>query len=229
MLPLTLPAAEHRPLRVLALGAHCDDIELGAGGTLLELCAARPVAVDWVVLTSTPERAAEAQAGARMVLGGAVACSVTVLGFRDGFLPYEGAAVKEAFEDLKRLPTPDLVLTHYRDDRHQDHRVVSDLTWSTFRDQLVLEYEIAKYDGDLGRPGCYVPVSEESARRKWRYLAESYPSQAGRQWFSEDTVRSLLRLRGVEAGSGTHFAEAFYARKLVLSPDLGTAGGAVER
>lgn len=216
MLPLTLPTDERRPLRVLALGAHCDDIELGAGGTLLELCAARPVAVDWVVLTSTPERAAEAQAGAHRFLAGAVECSVTVLGFRDGFLPYEGAAVKEAFEDLKGLPAPDLVLTHYRDDRHQDHRVVSDLAWSTFRDQLVLEYEVIKYDGDLGWPACYVPVSEESARRKWRYLAESYPSQAGRQWFSEDAVHGLLRLRGVEAGSGARLAEAFHVRKLTL-------------
>jgi LmbE family N-acetylglucosaminyl deacetylase len=199
------------------IGAHCDDIEIGAGGTLLEwLRQDRPAVVDWLVLTSTPERAREARASAAAFLEGATSSSVTIHSFRDGFLPYEGAAVKEAFEELKTRVTPDVVFTHARNDRHQDHRLVSDLTWNTFRDQLVLEYEVPKYDGDLGQPNCFVAVSEENAARKWLLLQQHYPSQASHHWFTESTFHGLMRLRGIEARSPSGLAEAFDVRKMTL-------------
>ena len=204
------------PLHVLALGAHCDDIEIGAGGTLLEWAAqGASLAVHWVVFTSTPEREREATAAARAFLCGTVEAQISILRFRDGFLPYEGAAVKEAFELLKVL-SPDVILTHARDDRHQDHRIISDLTWNTFRDHMVLEYEVPKYDGDLGQPNCFVSVSPELVARKWEYLRHHYPSQVDHHWFSEDTFRGLMRLRGIEARAESGFAEAFTARKLAL-------------
>lgn len=204
-------------MHVLALGAHCDDIEIGAGGTLLEWARlGRLGRVDWVVCTSTPEREVEARAAASAFLSGVPEGEVTVLGFRDGFLPHEGPAVKEAFEALKGRGSPDVVLTHAREDRHQDHRLVSDLTWNTFRDHLVLEYEIPKYDGDLGQPNAFVPLSEEGMSRKWALLAEHYASQRDRYWFTEETFRALARLRGVEARSASGYAEAFTLRKASL-------------
>jgi len=215
MLPIDL-GSRGRPLRLLAVGAHCDDIEIGAGATILSLVADRPVQVDWVVLTSTPEREAEARLGASLFLEGATCSTVHVRAFRDGFLPYEGAAVKEAFEELKQLPPPDVVLTHARQDLHQDHRLVAELTWNTFRDHVILEYEIPKYDGDLGTPNFFSPISEAALRRKWELLLAAYPSQRSRRWFSEDTFRAIARIRGIEAGSPTGFAEAFTMRKAVL-------------
>ena len=216
---LTLAFGDARPLRLLALGAHCDDIEIGAGGTLLEWGAAGMLArVDWMVCTSSPERAAEAQEAASAFLAGVPDVDVVVHEFRDGFLPHEGPAVKDAFEDLKRRVSPDIVLTHAREDRHQDHRLVSDLAWNTFRDHLVLEYEIPKYDGDLGQPNAFVPISPEHVVRKWELLRECYRSQAGRYWFTEETFRALLRLRGVEARSETGYAEAFTLRKATIAP-----------
>ncbi|MGE3962227.1 MAG: PIG-L deacetylase family protein [Dehalococcoidia bacterium] len=206
---------------MLAIGAHCDDIEIGMGGTLLELAERGDgVQVDWFVLTSTPERAAETRASAEGFLGGC-AGRVQVHAFRDGFLPYQAVEVKEAFEALKAEVQPDVIFTHSRDDSHQDHRFVSELTWNTWRNHAVLEYEIPKYDGDLGPLNAYVEVSEAHVRAKWELLREHYPSQHGRQWFSEDTFRGLMRLRGVEANTTSGFAEGFLARKLRL--DL-TAG-----
>jgi LmbE family N-acetylglucosaminyl deacetylase len=199
------------------LGAHCDDIEIGMGGTLLEWAGSPvPLVVDWVVMTSTEERAREARASAEVFLHGVESARVTVLDFRDGFLPYSGAPVKEAFEQLKARVEPDVVFTHSRHDRHQDHRIVSDLAWNTFRDHLVLEYEIPKYDGDLGQPNCYVPVSAANVERKWEYLREHYRSQADRPWFTESTFAALMRLRGIEARSASGYAEGFEARKVVL-------------
>jgi LmbE family N-acetylglucosaminyl deacetylase len=217
-LSLPLGAGLDRPLRILALGAHCDDIEIGAGGTLLEWAASGvPLAVRWCVFTSTPERARETYASAGAFLRDVVSADVTVHGFRDGFLRYEGTEVKETFEALKAAPTPDLIFTHARGDLHQDHRTVSDLTWNTFRSHLILEYEIPKYDGDLGHPNAYVQISEENIRRKSEYLKAFYSSQGERQWFSTSTFEGLMRIRGIEVNSMSGYAEGFTVRKMHLS------------
>lgn len=214
-LELFTPSVE--PARVLALGAHCDDIEIGCGGTLLELQARRPnLSVRWVVFCSDPERAREAKEAAQAFLGGAGQAEVLVHAFRDGFLPWAGPAVKEAFEALKAGPRPDLILTHHREDRHQDHRLISDLTWNTWRQELIFEYEIPKYDGDLGHPNFFSPLSARTLDRKVRLLFEHYRSQRERTWFSEDVFRGLARIRGVEAAGPEPFAEAFHCRKALF-------------
>jgi LmbE family N-acetylglucosaminyl deacetylase len=204
------------PLRVLALGAHADDIEIGCGGTLLRLAAQRRLDVDWVVFCATPERAAEARASASAFLAGAARSRVVVHDHRDGFLPYSGAAVKERFESLKREIAPDVILTHHRDDRHQDHRLVSELTWNTWRDHLVLEYEIPKYDGDLGSPNVFSPLAPEVVSRKVELLMRHFPSQAGKHWFTPDLLAAVTRIRGMECAAAGGFAEAFYCRKAVF-------------
>jgi len=203
--------------RVLCLGAHCDDIEIGAGGTLMRLIAEHPgLEIRWVVLGGVdPARADEARRGAAAFTAGAGKVDVVVLGYQDTFLPWQGRQVKETFEALKTDFEPDLILTHHDDDRHQDHRLVSELTWNTWRNHTILEYEIFKWDGDLGRPNVYVPLDEALCRRKVTQLVDAYPSQCARPWFSEDVFLSLLRLRGVECNSPSRYAEAFYARKLV--------------
>ncbi len=205
-----------RPLKLLALGAHADDAEIGAGGTVLRLLAERPYTdVRWVVFTGagTP-REEEARRSAAAFLSGAVSAEVEVLGFRDGFLPFHGVEVKEHFEAALKGYVPHLVLTHARDDRHQDHRLVSDLTWNTFRGApIVAEYEIPKWDGDLGQPNGYVTFDEATAARKAELLLAHFPTQATKPWFTADTFRALARLRGVEAAAP--FAEAFTCRKLV--------------
>ena len=217
MLGLTLARDPETPLRVLAIGAHADDIEIGCGGTLLRLVAEHPnVSVDWVVLSGLGERAGEAADSAAAFLQGAAETRVTVEQFRDGFFPYLGGAVKEFFEQLKTRVAPDLVLTHRLEDRHQDHRLVAELTWNTFRDHLVLEYEVPKYEGDLGQPNLFVPLTADHCERKVELLRKCFPSQAGRAWFSDDTFMALLRLRGVESNAPDRYAEAFHARKLVL-------------
>lgn len=210
---------------MLAIGAHCDDIEIGMGATLLELVRAdEAVEVDWLVLTSTPARAEETRASADAFLGAGGSQRVRIHAFRDGFLPYQAIEVKEAFEALKGDISPDLIFTHSRDDSHQDHRFVAELTWNTFRDHMVLEYEIPKYDGDLGPMNTFIEVSEASVRQKWEHLRDHYGSQADRHWFSEDTFRGLMRLRGVEAHASSGFAEAFRARKVLLTPLAPVAG-----
>jgi LmbE family N-acetylglucosaminyl deacetylase len=216
MIGLTLPAGRE-PRRILCIGAHCDDIEIGCGGTILRLVAEHPgLAVDWLVLSGTGGRAEEAADSAAAFLEGAGRTRVTVEGFRDGFLPYDGGAVKERFERLKAEIDPDLILTHRLEDRHQDHRLVAELTWNTFRDHLILEYEIPKYDGDLGAPNVFVHLDDEVCRRKVEALRTCFPSQAGKPWFDDDVFRALLRLRGMESRSPSGLAEAFYGRKLVL-------------
>lgn len=216
MLELTPLLGRRKNLRVLCVGAHCDDIEIGCGATLLRLAESVRLDVTWLTLCSTPQREAEARASAALFLKAARSQQVLVEAFRDGFLPAQWAAAKEAFEALKRLPDPDLVLTHEPSDRHQDHRIVSELTWNTFRDHLILEYEIPKYDGGLGQPNLYVPVSRAVAERKARHLLAAYASQKRKRWFSADTFLALMRLRGVECNARDGFAEAFHARKLVL-------------
>jgi len=204
--------------RVLALGAHPDDIEIGCGGTLLRLAAERPdLEVTWAVFAATPERAQEARASAAGFLAGlATPPRVVVHDFRDGFLPWSGAAVKERFEELKKVVSPDLVLTHYRDDRHQDHRLVSELTWNTWRNHLILEYEIPKYDGDFGSPNVFATLPAATLERKIALLLEHFPTQAGKPWFTEDLFRAVARIRGMESVAPERYAEAFYCRKAVF-------------
>jgi LmbE family N-acetylglucosaminyl deacetylase len=217
VLGLSLARPDGAPPRLLAVGAHADDIEIGCGATILRLVAEHPgLSVDWLVLSGHGDRAGEAADSAAAFLAGAEATRVMVEGFRDGFFPYDGGAVKERFERLKAEVAPDLVLTHRLEDRHQDHRLVAELTWNTFRDHLILEYEIPKYEGDLGRPNLYVPVGQEHGERKVELLRKCFPSQAGRSWFSDDTFWATLRLRGIECNAPGRYAEAFQARKLVL-------------
>ncbi len=217
MLPLTLGAARRAPLTVLCLGAHADDIEIGCGGTLLTLLEERPsVSVHWVVMSGAGPRAGEARRSARRVLRGARTAAIRVEAFRDGFLPYEGRAVKEVFEQLKPIE-PDLIFTHFRHDLHQDHRVVCELTWNTFRDHTILEYEIPKYDGDLAHPNVYVPLSNRIRRRKIRLLMSAFPSQASKRWYSPETFDALMRIRGIECAAPEGYAEAFHGRKTVLN------------
>jgi LmbE family N-acetylglucosaminyl deacetylase len=210
-------AAPAGALDILAIGAHADDIEIGCGGTLLRLIAGGQVAsVRWVVLSGHGERADEARAGADRFLRGVAPQEVAVHAFRDGYFPYEGAPIKDVFEALKSGPVPDLVLTHRREDAHQDHRFVADLTWQTFRDHLVLEYEIPKYEGDLGTPNVYVDLPEAICRRKVELLHEAFPSQAARPWFDAETFWGILRLRGTECRAPSRFAEAFTCRKALI-------------
>ena len=209
------PAAR---LRVLCLGAHADDIEIGCGATLIRLMrGAGRIDVEWVVFSAPRERAKEARRSAALFLDGARSSRVVLHRFRDGFFPYQGAAIKRVFEGLKRRPSPDLVLTHYRDDRHQDHRLLSDLTWNTFRDHWILEYEIPKFDGDLGSPNCFVPLDKRTCARKIAHLHDAFASQRGKHWFAEDTFMALMRLRGMECRAAGGYAEAFYSRKITVS------------
>jgi len=201
--------------RLLAIGCHADDIEIGLGGTLLSLCERHPdLEVTWVVLSAEGEREQEARASAESFLGGRA--TLVLRSFRESFFPYIGAEIKEFFEELRRDVEPDVVFTHAGTDLHQDHRLVAELTWNTFRNHLILEYEIPKYDGDLGSPNVFVPLSEQVVARKVQLLLEHFPSQRRKHWFTEDLFRATMRLRGVESNSPTSFAEAFRCRKLVL-------------
>ncbi len=213
MLDLTIG----RPnLRVLAIGAHSDDIEIGCGATLLDLArTVSGVHITWVVLSGGRERAVEASSSADAFLHG-IPSEVRLGQFRDAFFQHD-PAVKEYFETLKTVE-PDLILCHARHDLHQDHRVVSELVGNTFRDHLVLEFEIPKYDGDLGAPNVFVPVSEDAARRKASLLMEHFATQRSKYWFTEELFLGLMRVRGVEARAETGFAEGFYGRKLRLAP-----------
>ena len=205
------------PRHILCLGAHCDDIEIGCGGTLSRIIATRPdVSVTWVVMGSTEQRAQEALVSAHSLLASAGKRTVVIRSFRDGFFPYQGSALKEYFEELKGAVTPDLVFTHYRNDLHQDHRLVSELTWNTFRDHMILEYEIPKFDGDLGNPNVFMWLDAETCRAKVTNILGSFKSQADKRWFREETFFALLRLRGMEANAPSGYAEAFYGRKVVF-------------
>jgi LmbE family N-acetylglucosaminyl deacetylase len=218
MLNLYLGKPSGSAYRVLCLGAHSDDIEIGCGGTVLALLERHDnVVVRWMVFSANEERAREARASADAFLVAARAKEVVVKEFRDGFFPFLGGAIKDEFETVKRELNPDLVFTHHRDDRHQDHRLISDLTWNTFRNHLVLEYEIPKYDGDIGSPNFFVPLEKSACFRKIQIIIDSFKSQSQKQWFDEETFLAILRLRGMEGNSPTRYAEAFYCRKAVLS------------
>jgi LmbE family N-acetylglucosaminyl deacetylase len=214
---LTLPCYQGSPLTILCLGAHSDDIEIGCGGTILRLLEQQPgCVVHWTVFSAIEVRLAEAQRGAEVFTQLASRKTPLMKTFRDGFMPFVGSEIKEVFEDLKRTTAPDIIFTHNRNDGHQDHRLISKLTWNTFRDHLILEYEIPKYDGDLGRPSVFVPLSLELCQKKVGLILETFQSQRCRRWFQEDTFFSLLRLRGMECNASSGYAEAFYCRKLVI-------------
>src|SRR6267154_4988298 len=216
MLTLELARRRDSVFRILCLGAHSDDIEIGCGCTILRILDDHPVVeVVWVVLGATGPRKAEALASANLFLANAQEKEIVIKEFRDGYFPYIGSDIKDFFEELKRKHSPDLVLTHYRDDLHQDHRLVSELTWNTFRNHLILEYEIVKYDGDLGAPNFFVHLSESVAQRKIRTILECFQSQKKKSWFTEDAFSSILRLRGIESNAPNKYAEAYYCRKIV--------------
>ncbi len=212
MLNLT-PAAP--VTKILCLGAHSDDIEIGCGGTILRWLAEYPSAeIYWIVMAASGERRAEVVQSANLFLANARRKEIVINEFRDGYFPYSGAEIKDFFEDLKRKYLPDVILTHYREDLHQDHRLVSVLTWNTFRNHLILEYEIVKYDGDLGAPNLFVHLNESIARKKIQIILECFKSQNDKNWFTEDVFSSVLRLRGVESNAPDKYAEAYYCRKI---------------
>ena len=210
-------AAPGDRLSVLCLGAHSDDIEIGAGATLLSLID-RGIRLDvhWCVLSGAGDREEEAKGSAADFLRNATNAQVEVLSFQDGFFPEQGQEIKSWFEALKRRCDPDLILTHSRADAHQDHRQMCRLTWNTFRDHCILEYEIPKWDGDLGQPNFYVPVSARVLERKIELLMAHFATQRSKQWFDRDTFLGLARLRGMECRASERYAEAFFARKLSL-------------
>jgi LmbE family N-acetylglucosaminyl deacetylase len=217
MLPLALREPSDHALEILCLGAHCDDIEIGCGGTVLRLVEQFPTACfRWVVLSSNDGRAAEARRAAEQFLSGAGKQDIRIERFRESYFPWVGADIKDYFETIRADMNPDVIFTHHRHDRHQDHRLVAELTWNTWRDHLILEYEIPKYDGDLGSPNVFVTLDEATARHKIDSILEHFPSQRRRPWFDRDTFGAVLRLRGIEANAPDRFAEGFYGPKVVL-------------
>jgi len=216
MIHLNLNVGPKRALQILCLGCHSDDIEIGCGGTILRLAAQYPACdVHWVVFSAIGGREAEAKRGAKLFAGSHMKTQILKM-FQDGFMPYVGAEVKAIFEkELKQL-SPDLIFTHNGKDAHQDHRLIAELTWNTFRDHLILEYEIPKYDGDMGQPGVFVPLEQELCEKKIGYLMDVFQSQSNKRWFQQDTFLSLMRLRGMECNAPSGYAEAFYCRKLVV-------------
>ena len=205
------------PLAVLCLGAHADDIEIGCGGTLLKLLEQSPnVSVHWVVFSATPPRAREAKRSAGILLKNANVKKVVIKGFRDSYFPFMGDRIKKFMQQLGCELAPDLVFTHHRHDLHQDHRLIAELTWNAFRNQLILEYEIPKYDGDMGAPNAYVHLNKTVAERKVRHICDTFKTQKTKQWFDEDTFFALLRLRGLESNAPSKYAEAFYCPKMLL-------------
>ena len=216
MISLT-PYKQERPLTILAMGAHCDDIEIGCGGTILTLTRNNPdIHITWIVFSSTEKRKLEATEAANLYCRNAGSQEIRILDFKDGFLPYHGENLKNTFESIKTEIDPDIVFTHYRHDLHQDHRLVSELTWNTFRNHLILEYEIPKWDGDLGAPDMFVHLEETTGLTKIEYLQQAYNSQKSKTWFTDDLFWSIMRIRGMESSSPSGIAEGFYSRKSVL-------------
>jgi LmbE family N-acetylglucosaminyl deacetylase len=217
MLTLEMPRQKRGALKVLCLGAHCDDIEIGCGGTILKLVRSNENAMFyWVVFSSEKKRKQEARESANLFLKNVREKTIIIKNFRNGFFPFVGMEIKEYFEDLKHTFSPDLIFTHYRNDLHQDHRLISDLTWNTFRDHLILEYEIFKYDGDLGTPNVFVHLDEKLCQNKISYIQSAFRSQKSKNWFNPDVFLSMLRLRGVESNAPGKYAEAYYGRKVIL-------------
>ena len=217
MKALKLTSTNNEPLSILCLGAHSDDIEIGCGGTILRILTEyNNVEVSWVVFSAKGERKNEADESANQFLANSNKRKIIINDFRDGFFPYQGQEIKAFFESLKHEVKPDVIFTHYRNDLHQDHRLVSELTWNTFRNHSIFEYEIMKYDGDIGNPNLFVQLDYPTCQKKITRILESFKSQANHQWFSEDAFLALLRLRGVECNASEKYAEAFYCRKMVI-------------
>jgi len=217
VLSLVLSPARRGPLKLLCLGAHADDIEIGCGGMILRLAAEAPdLVVRWIVFSGAGLREAEARNSAAAFLENVSEKQIEVLAFRDGYFPFQGADIKDRFEDVKHDLDPSLILTHWQGDAHQDHRLLAELTHNTFRDHLVLEYEIPKYDGDLGNPAFFVPLTGAQIRRKLDIIGRHFSSQRGRSWFSDETFLAMARLRGIGCSAPDGLAEAFYARKIVF-------------
>ncbi|BAZ17983.1 hypothetical protein NIES4071_98640 [Calothrix sp. NIES-4071] len=217
MLKFTFEEENNFDYKVLCLGAHCDDIEIGCGGTILKLVETYPnIMFYWVVFSSNLQREKEAYNSANYFLKNTNIKNIVIKQFQDGFFPFIAIEIKQFFEQLKQEFSPNLIFTHYRQDLHQDHRLISEFTWNTFRNHLILEYEIPKYDGDLGHPNFFVNLNEGICQNKIKYIINSFPSQNNKQWFTEETFLSILRLRGVESNSPHKYAEAFYCRKMVF-------------
>ena len=211
------PNTGQSPLKILLLGAHSDDIEIGCGGVVMRLLRTYPSArFTWVTFSADAQRAAETRAAAEQLLSGGGERTILVEAFRTSYFPHCGEVLKDYFETLKQH-SPDLIFTHCRHDLHQDHRVINELTWNTFRDHTILEYEIPKFDGDLGVPNVYVPLTRADIERKCNILLDCFPSQRTRQWFTRDTFHALARLRGIECNAPEGFAEAYYGRKICLA------------
>lgn len=216
MMKLSLGKKGPEPLTILCVGAHSDDIEIGCGGTLLQLRQDdTKLRFHWVIFSAPGKRGEEARKAAELFTRG---CDKEIIlkEYRDGFLPYSGAEVKNLFEELKGSVNPDLIFTHWQGDAHQDHRLISELTWNTFRNHLILEYEIPKYDGDMGRPNVFVPLDESVCQKKVDNLRETFESQHAKPWFERETFLGLMRLRGIESNAPSGYAEAFYARKVAI-------------
>lgn len=219
MLGVVLNKGQNEKLRVLFLGAHSDDIEIGCGGTILRLLAEHSnLDITWIVFGTRDIRAREAYSSAETFLKNAGQKSIIVKAYQDGFFPYIGGDIKNYFEILKDELSPDLIFTHYRGDLHQDHRLISELTWNTFREHLILEYEIPKYDGDFGSPNFFIHLDESVYRTKIENILNHFKSQRSRKWFTEETFLAIMRLRGIESKAPDNYAEAFYTHKLVLKP-----------
>jgi LmbE family N-acetylglucosaminyl deacetylase len=216
MIGLKLDAGARKPLQILCLGSHSDDIEIGCGGTVLQLAERYPgCEFHWVVFSAIGIREQEARHGASLFVDAPALKGPHLKAFRDGSMPFAGAEVKAVFEELKAV-SPDVVFTHNRKDAHQDHRLIAELTWNTFRNHLILEYEIPKYDGDLGQPNLFVPLETETYQKKVRYIMDAFQSQHSKHWFKRETFFALMRLRGMECNAPSGHAEAFYCRKIVL-------------
>jgi LmbE family N-acetylglucosaminyl deacetylase len=215
MLKFKFPEKSRR-LKILCLGSHPDDIEIGCGGTILRLVERGDVQFFWSVLSGDAKRGKEALESANAFLESVKLKKIDIQRFRESYFPFVGAQIKDYFEKLKKEFSPDLVLTHYGNDAHQDHRLISDLTWNTFRDHLILEYEVPKYDGDLGTPNFYVHLNEPLVKMKTSLISSIFKTQKKKHWFTEETFRSILRIRGVESNSPSKYAEAFYCRKIVF-------------
>jgi len=217
MLGTKFAVSQKKGLDLLCLGAHCDDIEIGCGGTILKLIEEYKInQVKWIVFSSNKTRKEEALVSARQFLTSLKSVDIQILDFKDGYLPAVWSRVKDEFEKLKKDFNPDIIFTHYRNDLHQDHRVINELTWNTYRNHLIFEYEIPKYDGDWGNPNLFVPLDEREVNRKQEIILNSFTSQLGKQWLDETLLTSVVRLRGIECASKSNFAEALYCRKMTI-------------
>jgi LmbE family N-acetylglucosaminyl deacetylase len=208
---------ENQEPKILCLGAHSDDIEIGCGGTILRLAEEYPKAhFNWVVFSAQSNREEEAKKSVQRFLANIECKVVDIQAFKDSYFPFVGADIKDYFAKIKDNFNPDLIFTHYSQDKHQDHRLIGKLTWQTFRNNLILEYEIAKYDADLVIPNLYVYLDESKVEKKIANICEIFKSQSDKEWFGKETFKALMRIRGLESNSPSKFSEAFYCRKMVV-------------